>query len=365
MSHAARFWEQLDPGEKSEIHRLARRLSYEPGTEIFHQGADGDGVYLIESGEVRICLHGSNDDEREINRLGPGDFFGEMAVLDDTPRSASAVAATAVTVQFFPRGEVLDLLDRMPGVAVALLRQISARFRDFSRQHLEEILKAERLALVGRFAGSIVHDIRNPLNLISVSAELACQQIVSPELRAIARARILKQVDRISSLIGEVLDFSRDEDSRLVLASVDFARLFQLFLEEFRPRLEHSGTELVLETPPPAVSLPADPNRLERVFHNLLNNACDAMPGGGKIFVRFRVTDKSLITEVEDTGPGIAEELKDRLFQPFATHGKAAGTGLGLSICKRIVTGHGGTIHARTEPGHGAIFVVELPRSRS
>jgi two-component system, NtrC family, sensor histidine kinase HydH len=246
---------------------------------------------------------------------------------------------------------------------VALLRQISSRFRDFSRQHVQELLRAERLALVGKFAGAIVHDIRNPLNLISVSAELACQQITAPEVREMARARILKQVDRISTLIGEILDFTKGNDTDLVMATTDFARMFPLFLDELKPRLDHAGVQIVFESQPPRVLLAADPDRLERAFQNLLHNAIDAMPDGGTILLRFTVADGSVSTEIEDTGPGIPEELKDRLFQPFSTHGKASGTGLGLSICKRIVEAHGGQVRHVARPGKGAIFVVELPCS--
>lgn len=356
-----RFWERIPTTERADILKSARRLAFAKDAEIFHQGDVGDGVYLIESGEVRISVDDPDHDTRDLSRLKPGDFFGEMAVLDDYPRSATALAATDVVLQFFPRSEVLRLLDRMPGLAVALLRQISARFREFSRQHVQELLQAERLALVGRFAGAIVHDIRNPLNLISVSAELACQQITAPEVREMARARILKQVDRISTLISEVLDFTKGSDTDLVMDTADFSKMFPLFLEELKPRLEHTGVRLVHESQPPAVRLAADPDRLERAFQNLLHNACDAMPDGGTITLRFAVKDDMLLTEIEDTGPGIPEELRDRLFQPFATHGKAAGTGLGLSICKRIVEAHGGKVHSRSRPGRGAIFEVELP----
>ncbi|HKW31260.1 MAG TPA: HAMP domain-containing sensor histidine kinase, partial [Verrucomicrobiae bacterium] len=83
--------------------------------------------------------------------------------------------------------------------------------------------------------------------------------------------------------------------------------------------------------------------------------------GGGKIFLRFQRNDEEVTTEVEDTGPGIAPEIADRLFQPFTTHGKPHGTGLGLSICKKTVEDHGGRIEARRDPGHGAIFSFTLP----
>ena len=104
-----------------------------------------------------------------------------------------------------------------------------------------------------------------------------------------------------------------------------------------------------------------DPRRLRRIFFNLVHNATDAMQNAGIIFVGFELKPGEIVTEIEDTGPGIAREVADKLFQPFATHGKAHGTGLGLSICKKIAEDHGGRISARSEPGRGAIFSFTLP----
>jgi signal transduction histidine kinase len=103
---------------------------------------------------------------------------------------------------------------------------------------------------------------------------------------------------------------------------------------------------------------------MARVFFNLVHNATDEMLNGGMIFLRFSANDRYLITEVEDTGPGISPEVADKLFQPFSTHGKSKGTGLGLSICKKIVEDHGGVIAARSEPGRGAIFSFTLPLAK-
>jgi signal transduction histidine kinase len=97
------------------------------------------------------------------------------------------------------------------------------------------------------------------------------------------------------------------------------------------------------------------------VFYNLIHNATDAMPGGGKILVRFSVTGREVTTEIEDSGPGIAPEIANKLFDAFATFGKAHGTGLGLSICKKILEDHRGRISARNEPGRGAVFTFVLP----
>jgi signal transduction histidine kinase len=121
---------------------------------------------------------------------------------------------------------------------------------------------------------------------------------------------------------------------------------------------------LELENPPPSVELFIHPKRLRRVFYNLVHNATDAMPEGGKIILRFQDSETEVVTEIEDDGRGIAPEIAGQLFEAFVTHGKTHGTGLGLSICKRIIADHQGWISARNQPGRGAVFSFGLPRRR-
>jgi len=116
-----------------------------------------------------------------------------------------------------------------------------------------------------------------------------------------------------------------------------------------------------MENEPPSIAMVINPKRLNRVFRNITNNATEAMPGGGKVFVRFQSRPAEVVTEIEDTGPGIPPEMDGRLFEAFATHGKVHGTGLGLSICKRIIEDHHGWITGRSEPGRGAVFAFGLP----
>src|SRR6185436_277708 len=111
----------------------------------------------------------------------------------------------------------------------------------------------------------------------------------------------------------------------------------------------------------PDCKLLLDPRRFRRVFYNLIHNSTDAMPAGGKVMVRLHKNQDEVITEIEDTGSGIAPEIETTLFEAFATHGKAHGTGLGLSICKKIVEDHRGWIRARNAQAGGAIFSFGLP----
>jgi signal transduction histidine kinase len=133
-------------------------------------------------------------------------------------------------------------------------------------------------------------------------------------------------------------------------------------LERFRDEFTSKGVELRMPHAPPAATLMLCPKRLDHVFLNLFNNASDFMPAGGHIILCFEDTAHEIAVEVEDSGPGLKPETASRLFTPFFTDGKPHGTGLGLSICKNVIEDHGGKIHARAEPGRGAIFRFTLPR---
>jgi signal transduction histidine kinase len=358
----SKLFGQLEPSVLASLRAMARTQAYAAGQEIFMEGGPGDGLFLVLQGQVEIAAGVGDAGQHVFSIIEPGEVFGEMSVIDDKPRSASARALEPVEALFFPRDEMLALMQRSPGLSLVFLREISGRLREFNRQHLDEVLQAERLSVVGRFARSIIHDLKNPLNIIGLSAEIAAMPSSSAETRLKAFERIGRQVDRINDLVGEVLEFTQGGQSTFVLAPADYGAFVREVVEELSP--DAATRQVALELiEPPAVMLAFNPQRLRRVFHNLVHNASDAMPAGGKVSIRFLVSGSEVVTEIEDTGPGIAPEIAGRLFQAFATFGKANGTGLGLTICRRIVEEHRGWISARSEPGRGAIFSFGLPRA--
>ncbi len=337
---------------------------FSAGQVIFSAGDPGDGFYVIEHGRVQISAVIGNNEPRILATIGSGDFFGEMAVLDDAPRSATARAETDTTTFFLSREQLLSLLDRRPRIALNLIREFSNRMRALNQKYLDEIIQAERLAVVGRFAGTIVHDFKNPLQVIGLAAELACGEHTAPPMRAKAQNRIALQIDRMTNMLHELIEFTRPSGQRPAHAPVNFARYMNPLADEIHTEIADRGVKLEVVNPPPAIDVSVQPQRLTRLFYNLLNNAVDEMPEGGKVFLRFAATSTELSVEIEDTGRGIAPEIAQTLFHPFASHGKAHGTGLGLTICKRIVEDHGGKISARSEAGKGATFTFTLPLAK-
>ena len=347
-----------------ELQRLTNKAHlrhFKPGQVIFAAGEKGDGFYVVQEGGVEIFADVGNYETRVLARVGPGDFFGEMAVLDDVPRSASARATLETKTIFLSRAELLVLLEKRPELALTLVHEFSRRVRTLNHKYLDEILQAERLAVVGRFASTIVHDFKHPLAVIGLAAELTGATDVPREKQIRAERTIARQVENMNSMLQELIEFARPSGQQVKLAPQSFAEFLLPLIDEMRSAVGMRGVTLRLPSPPPEVVVKIDPKRLARLFYNLVNNAADAMRDGGRITVRFTVVDGLLRISVSDTGVGIPAQIAANLFEPFTSFGKAHGTGLGLSICRRIAEDHGGKIWAESTPGKGATFSFTLP----
>ena len=361
---SSKLFNGLPANAVERLQQAARERHFSDAQVIFQEGDPGDGMYLVRTGAVQISALVSKDQRQVLTKLPPGEVFGEMAVLDDQPRSASASAVGDTSVFFIPRETLRELAQELPAVALRFMQEISGRLREFNRHYIREVLQAERMAVVGRFASSIVHDLKNPLAIIGIAADTACQENSTPEMRKLAWERIHKQVQRVTWMVNDILEFTRGASGEVPVMYTDYAGFVRPLVQELQAELAPKQVTVEFENDPPAVKLPINPKRLMRVFFNLCGNAADAMPDGGKIRLGFNVADQEVATEIKDTGSGIPPEVLDRLFEPFVTYGKVKGTGLGLSICRRIVEEHGGKISARNLPAGGAAFTFSIPRSR-
>jgi signal transduction histidine kinase len=347
--------------ELAALNRTGEPRRFAAGQIIFSAGEPGDGFYLIDRGLVEISASVAEGETRLLATIGPGDFLGEMAILDDGPRSATARAAVDTETTFHGRDELLQILEQHPRLALELIREFIARMRALNQKYLGEMLQVERLAILGRFARTIIHDIRNPLAVIGVAAEVACSDQTTAPMRQKAQNRIAQQVTRVTDMLQELIAFTKPDSHEVAFTTVSFPRYMNPLAEEIGAEIAARGVKLRLETAAPDVAVRIQPQRLSRLFYNLLNNAIDEMPDGGTITLRFAVENGELVLAVQDEGRGIAPEIAASLFQPFVTHRKEHGTGLGLMICRKIVEDHHGRIWATSEPDRGATFHFTLP----
>jgi signal transduction histidine kinase len=355
------LFRNLGRDELQALRFIAQERHFAAGCEIFHENDAGDGVYFVKDGLVEISSLVGAGDRRVFSQLGPREIFGEMAMIEHRPRSATATAVKETDAYFLPRGEILSFLQRSPALAFDLLQLVSHRLREFTHLYLREVVQAERLAVVGKLARSIIHDLKNPLSIIGLSAEMLDRPEIPPETRARAQTRIRKQVERISNMVGDILIFTESKPVDTEIKPANYHTFVLDLINDLRTEAELKDARIEMQNEPPAVLIPFDPRRLGRVFSNLVHNATDMMPDGGTIYLRFHCNEKEIVTEIEDTGPGITPEIADNLFEVFATSGKAHGAGLGLSICKKIIEDHKGRIWARNVPGRGAMFAFALP----
>jgi len=249
-----------------------------------------------------------------------------------------------------------NAMDRVATSVSAVLKRLEKTERD--------ALRAEQLAGVGQMAAGIAHEIRNPLMAIKLLVQAAGERAMGFHTRDI---QVLEEeIGRLEQIVAGFLDFARP--ARPAPRPVEVRALVEQTAESIRARAEAQGVTLTLNADPDVTAL-VDPNQLRQVLFNLLFNALDAQPNGGHISVSATTERnpsgslKQLVLRVEDGGPGLPEELGERIFEPFVST-KESGVGLGLSICRRIVESHGGTLVAERAAGGGAVFVLSLPATR-
>jgi signal transduction histidine kinase len=252
------------------------------------------------------------------------------------------------------RSDELGVAARGFDATLAALRRSQAELEAFYR---ERMVRADRFATVGEMATGLAHEIKNPLAGLSGALELLAEDLSGNPRQADVVGEMRHQVTRLTNTMESLLSFARPPKSKLRDTDLNAAMEKVLFLVRQQRRLAAIHVEADLGEVPHVL---ADPSQLEQVFLNICLNACQAMgPAGGRLTVRSRVTEGRVTVDVEDTGPGIPENVRPNLFKPFFTT-KREGNGLGLAISARIVAEHGGNIGYRCPPGGGTIFTVTL-----
>jgi len=214
----------------------------------------------------------------------------------------------------------------------------------------------ERISIMGWLSTAIVHDLRNPLGTVFAGAEMLMElDPASPNFKRLA-ANIYRAAGRMRELLADLADASDGGKRPSELCKI--RDVVTSALEAALPAAEKQSVQ-ILNDMPGGVEIPLERSRMERVFLNLIANAVEAMPHGGRIRISARTADTCMLIAVEDSGPGIPAGIRDRLFEPFVTAGKSEGLGLGLALSRETVLEHGGDMW--TEPAEGARFVVRLP----
>ncbi|MEW6410040.1 MAG: ATP-binding protein [Nitrospirota bacterium] len=227
-------------------------------------------------------------------------------------------------------------------------------------QQLKRLAKSEKLASLGQLAAGIAHEINNPLTNVSLNIQTLRERLkdaitdkdILQKLEAIE-----KNVDKASIIVKELLQSSHQRESEFIPLNIN--NIINSTLTLLRYKLNSVTIHQNLTDVPDIIG---DTGKLQQVFINILNNALEAMPDGGDIYISTSCDNNDVKIEISDTGSGISDEHLTRVFDPFfTTKGVGAGTGLGLSICYGIINQHDGTIEISSSVGRGTTVIIKLP----
>ena len=225
----------------------------------------------------------------------------------------------------------------------------------------QQLLQAAKLASVGELASGMAHEINNPIGIILGRTDyiLATQHDLSVEANADLKV-VRNQAERVASTVRSLLTFARP--SPLSIQPVDLAQLVDQVIALEAPRCNSAGIKIEGSSSGRILAIRADPDRLQQVLVNLMNNAIDAMPQGGRLGISVTNGGGQVAVNISDTGTGITEENQARIFDPFFTTKPAGqGTGLGLAVSYGIIRDHGGEIRVSSIPDKGSTFSIMLP----
>lgn len=242
---------------------------------------------------------------------------------------------------------------------IQLMAGQAGRAIDAAR-NLEQRLQSQRLETLSLVIRGVVHDVRNPLTFINGYAELL-GETQDGQQRDQARDAIYRNVQDIDEMLRELADFTAGADTTHKKPT-DIVELVHEVVKQFRPRAEAARIKVNVRIRLKDARVASlDAPKIRRVVANLVKNAIEATPSGGRIAIVAVRYKSDIYLWVRDSGRGVPPEVMTRLFEPFVTHGKKGGTGLGLSICRRFAEQHGGEVGCRTRMGKGTRFIVRLP----
>jgi two-component system NtrC family sensor kinase len=276
-----------------------------------------------------------------VSRIGRGDYEAKLGITGD---------------------DEIAVLAREFDAMASALKEREAQLK----QKQQELLRAERLAAMGRVSAQVAHEVRNPLSSIGLNVEMIQEQLGSATFATTAAAQeskellaaVIREIDRVTEITEDYLRLARLPAP--VLRREDVVPLLESVVDFAAEELARAKVTVQRAFEPGGLAVSADEGQLRQVLINLVRNAREAMGSGGVLTLAARRRGADVEITVGDTGPGMGPDVQGRLFEPFFTT-KAGGTGLGLSLSRQIIEAHGGRIAVESTPGQGARFIITLP----
>ncbi len=350
---------------------IVSSLTHELGQQKLQQGdvlnienIRDQPLYVITKGSVALARKdGSGQDLDEAPVIVTvGEFFGELALVSDSSGHATATALEPTELLELPREQFTQLSFSHPGVLLNVIRVLSTRLGDTNLKFsalMGDMIQRNRLTAIGMTASKIIHDIKTPLTVISLTAQLV--ESLFPDASEFTQS-IVQQTKLVDELVHEVLDYVKGTPNAIIPRKVDMNAFLAELKDTYGASLRGRNITLKIDN---RCNDPVyfDEERIRRVIINLLRNSSEAMEDEGEISIVASMSANWLQISVTDSGPGIPDSVVNQLFKPFFTYNKLNGTGLGLPICQKLAQEHNGRLEFTPVKPHGSRFDIRLPQN--
>lgn len=335
-------------------------VELESGSIIFKEQSDPDALYLILDGCVSFTKTKNDGGQQPVSESKAGSFFGEVGVFTGEKRALGAVTKGTSRIARVPERTVKKIIEDAEPVR-RILQSVIQHLNSTTNHYMDEVMRTEKLALVGTMVSSILHDFKNPFAIISLGSTIIQRRHEDDPKTVKICDNMELQIRRMVNMANDLAAFSRGEHE-IEIAYVAFDTLLEYFKELNGPYFEYKSIQLELAGN--GASFHGDASRLLRVLQNLVGNAIDALSSAkidGRVEVTAETEGDTVVLTVKDNGPGIPPDIRENFFEPFVTQGKNEGTGLGSAIVKSIVEAHRGSIDFETS-AQGTTFTMRFPK---
>lgn len=355
------FIQSISEDRRDSILDEVEILNLKRGDIIFKENSAADALFVVLEGTVTFTKQKPDGTNQDVSTSIEGSFFGEVGVFTGEQRALDASAQTDCILGRVPERTVKRIIEDAEPVK-KVLESVIEHLRSTTSHYMDEVMRKEKLSLVGTMISSILHDFKNPFSIISLGSHIIQQRhgADDPKTAKIC-TNIESQIRRMVDMANDLAAFARGDDE-IETAHVSMELLFEHFKELNTPFFHDESVSVEMHSND--VSLQGDASKLQRVLQNLVANAIDAIhqtEKPGKITITTIEQGDTIKLCVSDDGPGIPAEIQSRFFEPFVTFGKSGGTGLGTAIVRSIIDAHQGNIIFSTNE-EGTTFTIQLPK---
>ncbi len=369
----------MTAAEVLELMSISENLSLKSGTTVFKEGDKGDALFVIENGSVMVCKSIEGDKQEILAEMEAGEFFGEMALIDNAPRSANVITLEPTKLYKISSGALSEFTAKKPQLAIKLYHNFAAAISANLRRSSEKLYnlavegrsaKGSADNLISELVSVVSRELRTPVNVIKGATDVLDTASLAPEKQRSLFSMIQKHTDYLSRLFDDITQLSEvqyrgisiEKKPQKILPVIKDA------ISKLSEKAEKQGIKIELEMPDDMPNIPIHAGKMGRVFYHLIDNGIRYNKKGGKLMISVKIdrsTQSMALFSIKDEGPGIPKERHGDIFKHFYQKTPPLdpnrSSGIGLPLSNSLISAHGGSLRYEPAREGGSLFLFTLP----